>query len=92
MAAITLEQWRGAADAHAYGEVEQLIAAAQRAASQEAVHPWHRCDGCDAPLLDIAMQSRIGIDVGLDTWVAGIIGDRDLCLGCCQVEDEQEDE
>jgi hypothetical protein len=85
MTAITLEQWRDAANDHEYGGVEGLVAAAQRAASQEAVHPWHRCEGCDAPLLDVALQSRIRIDVGLDTWVAGIIDERELCLRCCQV-------
>tara|TARA_B100000586_G_scaffold268822_1_gene246194 strand:- start:136 stop:420 length:285 start_codon:yes stop_codon:yes gene_type:complete len=86
MSAITLDQWRGAANDQGYGEVEHLIAAAQRAASRESVHPWHRCDRCDAPLLDVAMQSRIRIEVGLETWVAGIIGDRDLCYECCRVE------
>ena len=88
MGAITLKKWRAAAEAHSYGEVERLISAVKVAASEECVHPWHDCAGCDAPLLDVAICWRMEIEVEPETWVAAIIGDQDLCDGCIQNVDD----
>jgi hypothetical protein len=83
MAVINLETWKAAAEAHCYGDVENLIVAAKQAATEEGVHAWHDCVGCGVPLLDVAMRWRIGIDVEPGTFVAETDeASDDWCRGC----------
>jgi len=85
MSLITAEEWREAATALDYGNVERVIEIAKAAAADAGVEPFLQCDRCGSPILDCAIRWQCG-EISEESFAKATINHPDFRNDFCTSE------